>query len=153
MLFQPSYISKSGHAPVLAPGSSRGRRRWTAGELTEIVAALATLRTSDIAHIIRVNPKPLPSGLRPHGVIPPALRQTGHHTRATGFLLRRPAAGPSAAYGAAALALLSDDACRWPLGDPAEPGFAFCGAPRLGRQSYCSGHLAQALHYEDANGR
>jgi len=156
MLFQLSYRSKSDHSPVLASGSSGGRRHWTAGELTEIVAALATLRTSVIAHIIGVNPKALRSALRRHGISLRALRERARkaeNNKGTGLLLRRPAAGPSAAYGAAALAFLPDGACRWPLGDPAEPGFTFCCAPRLGRRPYCGGHLAQAHRHEDANGR
>lgn len=156
MLFQLSHRSKPNHSPVLALGSPGGRRRWTTGELTEIVAALATLRTGDIARVIGVNPKALRSVLRRQGISLRALREKAKKAesyKGTGLILRRPAAGLSAAYGAAALSLLPDGACRWPLGDPAEPGFAFCGAPRLGRRSYCSGHLAQALHHEDANGR
>jgi hypothetical protein len=156
MLFQLSHRSKPDHFPVLATGSSAERRRWTVGELTEIVAALATLRTSDIAQIRGVNPKALRSALRRQGISLRALREytkKAENYKGTGLLLRRPAAGPSAAYGAAALAFLADGACRWPLGDPAGPGFAFCGAPRLGRRSYCGVHLGQALRHEDANVR
>jgi len=156
MLLQLSHRSNSGHSPILAPGNSGNRRRWTAGELTEIVAALATLRTSDIARFIGVNPKALRSVLRRHGISLRALRERAKKPdsyKGTGLLLRRPAAGPSAAYGAAALTLLPDGACRWPLGDPAEPGFAFCGAPRLGRGPYCGGHLGEAFQHEDAHVR
>jgi hypothetical protein len=156
MLFQLSHRSKSDRSPVLAAGSSGGRRRWTTGELTEIVAALATLRTSDIAHIIGVNPKALRAALRRQGISLRALREKvrkAKNYKGTGLLLRRPAAGPFAVYGAAALAFLPDGACRWPLGDPAGPGFAFCGAPRLGRRPYCGLHLGQAFRHEDANVR
>jgi GcrA cell cycle regulator len=30
--------------------------------------------------------------------------------------------------------------CRWPVGDPQEPGFFFCGAVQRGGSSYCSAH-------------
>jgi GcrA cell cycle regulator len=134
-------------------GSSR--RRWTAGELTEIVAALATLRTSDIARAIGVNPKALRSVLRRHGISLRALRESGKgSTRpGTGLLLRRTNGAPSATYGALALAALPEGACRWPIGDPAKRSFAFCGAPRLGRRSYCAKHFAQALQCEDDHER
>jgi hypothetical protein len=154
MLFQLSHRSKPDHSLVLAPGNSEGRRRWTTGELIEIVAALATLRTSLIAHVMGVNPKALRSALRRQGISLRALREKAKKAeiyKGTGLLLRRPAAGPSAAYGAAALSNLPDGACRWPLGDPARPGFAFCGAPRLGRRSYCGSHLGQAVQQEDTN--
>jgi hypothetical protein len=156
MLLQLSHRSWPDQSPVLAPGSSGGRRRWTAGELTEIVAALSMLRTSVIAQVMGVNPKALRSALRRHGISLRALRkraEKAENYQGTGLLLRRPAAGPSAIYGAAALAFLPDGACRWPLGDPAKPGFAFCGAPRLGRRPYCSSHLGQALQREDAHVR
>ena len=37
------------------------------------------------------------------------------------------------------LMALTGKCCRWPLGDPLEPGFGFCGAPRE-RGSYCAEH-------------
>jgi GcrA cell cycle regulator len=30
--------------------------------------------------------------------------------------------------------------CRWPVGDPQEPGFFFCGAVQRDGSSYCSAH-------------
>lgn len=33
--------------------------------------------------------------------------------------------------------------CRWPIGDPAEEGFGFCGAPRDENSVYCPGHKAK----------
>ncbi len=38
------------------------------------------------------------------------------------------------------LLALEGGSCRWPMGDPASPGFAFCGRPRTGRGSYCTEH-------------
>ncbi|MGO8952184.1 MAG: GcrA family cell cycle regulator [Rhodomicrobium sp.] len=139
------------------PPSLKERRRWTTGELTEIVAALATLRTSDIARTMGVNPKALRAVLRRNGISVRALRQRakkGGRPEGAGLVVRRSNVGPSATYGAAALASLPDEACRWPLGDPAEPGFAFCGAPKSGRASYCRHHLRQAFeHGCDGHGR
>lgn len=39
---------------------------------------------------------------------------------------------------------LSAHTCRWPIGDPREPGFHFCGAPSLPGKPYCAEHSAIA---------
>jgi GcrA cell cycle regulator len=35
---------------------------------------------------------------------------------------------------------LTHEMCRFPIGDPAEESFAFCGAARIGTLSYCGFH-------------
>ena len=40
----------------------------------------------------------------------------------------------------AAAALLEPRECRWPLGEPTDEDFAFCGGTRLLRGSYCAVH-------------
>lgn len=35
-------------------------------------------------------------------------------------------------------------ACCWPIGEPATPGFRFCGAPALPGKPYCAEHAALA---------
>ena len=134
-------------ASLLPAPPAGGRRRWTAGELTEIVTVLATLSTNEIAKTLGVNPKALRSALRRHGISIRVLREHGKKTakERIGFTVRRSTAGPSALYGANALAALPDGACRWPAGDPSKPSFAFCGAPRFGRASYCCNHLVKAF--------
>lgn len=57
-------------------------------------------------------------------------------------LLPRPGLGPLPP-GAAALMGLEEASCRWPLGEVAEEGFGFCGAPRS-RGSYCEAHRRAA---------
>jgi len=44
----------------------------------------------------------------------------------------------------ATLITLSDHGCRWPIGDPDQAGFGFCGRMRSGRGSYCEGHSPMA---------
>lgn len=39
---------------------------------------------------------------------------------------------------------LSANTCRWPIGDPREPGFHFCGAPAIPGKPYCAEHAAVA---------
>ncbi len=43
------------------------------------------------------------------------------------------------------IAELGSSTCRWPLGDPAEPGFAFCGHRTEPGQPYCAQHLERAF--------
>ena len=39
---------------------------------------------------------------------------------------------------------LSDDTCRWPVGDPRSSRFFFCGAQPLCNKPYCAAHCARA---------
>jgi GcrA cell cycle regulator len=39
---------------------------------------------------------------------------------------------------------LCDWHCRWPIGDPCNPGFVFCGDERLAGSSYCAHHARMA---------
>jgi GcrA cell cycle regulator len=131
-----------------------GRRRWTQEDLSALVEALATLRTSDIAQAIGVNPKALRSLLRRNGISLRGIReQIGKKEfgPGLGLLLRRSASTPSATFGAAALASLPESSCRWPSGDPANPGFSFCSERRLRRHSYCSRHLEAARLKSEEN--
>jgi GcrA cell cycle regulator len=42
--------------------------------------------------------------------------------------------------GLATCATLEANMCRWPIGDPDEAGFSFCGRSVDGQKSYCQGH-------------
>jgi GcrA cell cycle regulator len=42
--------------------------------------------------------------------------------------------------GPAAIKLLSEGACKWPVGDPTQPSFRFCGCKANTGLSYCSYH-------------
>jgi GcrA cell cycle regulator len=39
---------------------------------------------------------------------------------------------------------LNDHTCRWPVGDPADPNFFFCGATTENGLVYCPIHRARA---------
>jgi GcrA cell cycle regulator len=36
--------------------------------------------------------------------------------------------------------------CQWPVGDPKEPNFHFCGQPVEGGRPYCASHCTVAYH-------
>lgn len=36
--------------------------------------------------------------------------------------------------------------CSWPMGDPKQPGFHFCGAQAEPGRPYCAAHCAMAYH-------
>jgi len=40
---------------------------------------------------------------------------------------------------------LTERTCKWPIGDPAEDGFHFCGLPSLPGKPYCQHHVAIAF--------
>jgi GcrA cell cycle regulator len=44
----------------------------------------------------------------------------------------------------ATLITLGKHSCRWPIGDPDQADFGFCGRLRSGRGSYCEGHSPMA---------
>lgn len=45
---------------------------------------------------------------------------------------------------AAAVASLAPHECRWPLGEPGDADFVFCGGTRLPHGSYCAVHARTA---------
>lgn len=45
---------------------------------------------------------------------------------------------------AVTLLQLNDHTCRWPLGNPASPGFLFCGAEPIHERPYCAAHHAMS---------
>jgi GcrA cell cycle regulator len=45
---------------------------------------------------------------------------------------------------------LTDDTCRWPVGDPCAADFFFCGAPPLPGKPYCAAHCARAERVDEA---
>ena len=45
----------------------------------------------------------------------------------------------------ATILTLGEHACRWPIGDPDQGDFGFCGARRLGRGPYCEGHSGVSM--------
>lgn len=40
---------------------------------------------------------------------------------------------------------LTDAICHWPVGDPGEPEFFFCGGPAVAGKPYCLGHCRVAF--------
>jgi len=44
----------------------------------------------------------------------------------------------------ATLMSLDEDGCRWPIGDPARPGFGFCGRTRNRGGAYCAEHAPRS---------
>lgn len=52
--------------------------------------------------------------------------------------------------GLATCATLDAHMCKWPIGNPDESGFSFCGRPSEGERPYCQGHAQ--LAYRGAKG-
>ena len=158
-VFESFQISRTAIArrpiPALTPEiTANGRRRWTKGDLMEAVTGLAHFKTSDIAKALGVNPKALRSVLRRNGISLRAIRENAKGRQKSengGLSVRRPASGPSATYGASALVELRDNCCRWPIGDPSEPDFAFCGGKTARLRSYCQTHRSLAFERRCSN--
>lgn len=47
---------------------------------------------------------------------------------------------------------LAKDQCRWPVGDPGDENFFFCGGQKQDGSSYCSAHHARAFDYRRPKG-
>jgi GcrA cell cycle regulator len=56
-----------------------------------------------------------------------------------------PAPAICADKASATILTLGEHACRWPIGDPDQGDFGFCGARRLGRGPYCEGHSSVSM--------
>lgn len=41
---------------------------------------------------------------------------------------------------------LNEHTCKWPVGDPLEPGFGFCGQHSEPGKPYCAEHCERAVY-------
>jgi len=58
----------------------------------------------------------------------------------------RPVAQPEAENGpVVGLLDLKENSCRWPIGDPDQPDFGFCGCQKADHGPYCERHAAMAF--------
>lgn len=91
-----------------------------------------------------------PAPVRPAGVRKPAAPARPAVVAAPAPLpepvvVRAPEPDPSPPDGAPVTVLnVGPRHCRWPIGDPLEPGFHFCGKERAPGRPYCAEHAAIA---------
>jgi GcrA cell cycle regulator len=52
--------------------------------------------------------------------------------------------GPVESADCCSLLELAHGKCRWPINDPTDEGFAFCGNDAVAGMSYCAGHVRMA---------
>lgn len=91
---------------------------WNAGVLTttEIGERLGTSKNAVIGKARRIGLPAKRNGVRRKKSLPPP--------------------------GLPKLCDLNPDQCRFPIGDPREEGFGFCGKPVISGESYCAEHHA-----------
>ncbi len=107
---------------VRRSNNTRQKRRQTTRSRYDLQGATA-LKVTPLSH----EPEPLPS-------------------REAGKLLPNPLENPALPPGErVTLMMLKRDMCRWPIGDPCEEGFHFCGRPSLSGVSYCEFHARIAF--------
>jgi hypothetical protein len=121
-------------------------KRFTSAEFNAILNSLAVGCTEAVAADLGITPRALLKILGSEGISLRKLRKTAATTEpvAGGLSIRRSIGAPAAVYGAAALEMLPDCACRFPIGDPSKPDFSFCGAPKVAGRSYCRHHMGIA---------
>lgn len=70
-----------------------------------------------------------------------------HVEKSTGAVLMPPAVEQSALVlpngKFVTTVTLSSRTCRWPVGDPTESGFHYCGRPPISPRPYCDAHDRQ----------
>ena len=124
------------------------RKIWSAAEIAQVVSALAVRDTEAVAADWGVTDKALRGLMLRNKISIRHVRKPRVAERALGGVVaRRPVQAPAAIYGGDRLAELPDHACRWPIGDPSQADFSFCGAPRASvLSSYCPQHMARAYN-------
>ena len=53
----------------------------------------------------------------------------------------------------ASIVTLKESMCRWPIGDPSEENFHFCGRKKVGTLPYCEHHARMAYQPVQARRR
>jgi len=138
---------------------------WDEGLTTsEIGHRLGTSGSSVIgkAHRMRLKPRPSPirgivkerAPLKRHrkvslAPLPSLVGELNHSEKEIKPRARRQSAPPPAPL-APPPAAVNGRQCCWPIGEPGEPGFHFCGAAPQERSPYCAAHHGLAyVRYRD----
>lgn len=88
-------------------------------------------------------------GRKPIRAILGAKRSDGKPLSLTSVPMPEPSVAAKTSYrdgGKIDLMSLRSNSCRWPLGDPQQPGFGYCGATTDGTSPYCAIHKKVAFH-------
>lgn len=129
-------------------------RLWEAGRsASEIGRLLGVSKNSVVGKAHRMKLKARPSPIK-RGVAP-AIRRTAPPPMARPAVQVQPApkqiqtrpvapAPAQRAMGTVARANGKGPNCLWPIGDPGDRDFHFCGAPAVAGKPYCDEHCARA---------
>ncbi len=120
---------------------------WTDGKIAQLCQLWGSGKSaSEIAEL-------LGDGISRNAVIGKAHR-LGLSGRPSPIKKKRMAAQSSdVKAGGATILNLTERMCRWPLGDPKQPGFRFCGKPALPNLPYCAEHAAIAYQIPNSKRR
>ncbi len=137
------------------------RQLWLEGHSARVIGdRLGRTRNSVIGRVHRLGlptrlggkacarqkPKPRaynPSAFRKSRARPPELRVTRVKPASASAKRWLREVPPPEARMVSLMELQPGD-CKWPIGDPAQPGFGFCGAKRFASFCYCQHHVAMA---------
>ncbi len=133
---------------------------WAAGEPSRKIAErLGRTRNSVIgrAHRLtlasRAGERPgRPAKPNAHRRAPPRLPMAPRVVQAAKLRRWIEEIPPSEARMISLMELKAGD-CKWPIGDPAKPGFGFCGVKSFGSFPYCGHHVAMAYTPVKARGQ
>jgi len=131
------------------------RKMWKQGLTTnEIAKQLGVSKNSIVGKVHRLNLTARPSPIKKKEDNTPDLPKTAQENADTKTVVKKitinpveikttmPAAGKD--NGCLKLTDLDNHTCRWPMGDPRDDNFCFCGKKVRTGQTYCEEHAAIA---------
>ncbi len=131
------------------------RKMWKQGLTTnEIAKQLGVSKNSIVGKVHRLNLTARPSPIKKKEDASPDSQKTAQESTDTKTVVKKitinpveikttmPAAGKDS--GCLKLTDLDNHTCRWPMGDPRDDNFCFCGKKVRSGQTYCEEHSAIA---------
>lgn len=109
----------------------------------------AAMASRSTPHLNRSRPrKAAPKERAPKAARPRVPRSQPQRDPLPAFKAAGPMPDTAAVEGSRRVPLieLTNSMCRWPIGDPKEPGFGFCGLPAAEGRSYCRAHHRRAYN-------